>query len=452
MIPWLLLTTAGLANDGAAPEFYAGSYGRVQALTDVDGGSVGAYRVASYAPRLELGPYLELDLGWRAKVEGAQFNVLITPALASDLFHYDGRFSDDLALRNFFAEASDFVPAPLTVWAGSRMYRGDDVYLLDFWPLDNLNTYGGGLIWAPAQTEVAGQVGVNRLQGEDWQLQTRTVQDLGGVYGEEVVVLDRQRTIASLRLTQRLPVGEQLTLRLKAYAEVHALPEGERQIEDPFSDTVVQTLPAERGGLVGAQVSLWGWAPQSFVHLWVRRSTGLAAYGELSVPQDGLALDLSTRGAGSFLVATAGNTESERLGLVWGAYLSQRNDADGQVVDFDDRWEAVAAVRPQVYLSRTLAFGIEASHQVVRPNGLNPRTARFDRPNVTKLSLLPAVQASRGSFTRPRIHAVYTLTLMDEAARRFFSPADVRIGEGPQHYVGLGAEWWLNSQRVITPL
>ena len=26
------------------------------------------------------------------------------------------------------------------IWAGSRMYRGDDIYLLDFWPLDNLNT------------------------------------------------------------------------------------------------------------------------------------------------------------------------------------------------------------------------------------------------------------------------------------------------------------------------
>ena len=32
----------------------------------------------------------------------------------------------------------------LKVWAGSRMYRGDDIYLLNFWPLDNLNTLGGG--------------------------------------------------------------------------------------------------------------------------------------------------------------------------------------------------------------------------------------------------------------------------------------------------------------------
>ena len=28
------------------------------------------------------------------------------------------------------------------------MYRGDDVYLFDFWPLDNLNTVGGGAMYS----------------------------------------------------------------------------------------------------------------------------------------------------------------------------------------------------------------------------------------------------------------------------------------------------------------
>ena len=154
-----LLTLFAMASP---PVFSAGSYGRVQVSSDLGGGGGDSVRIAQFAPRLEQSPYMELDLAWDWQLdEGPQFTVLVTPALAGDLFHYDGNFAEALALRNFYVSATGVGGVPVEVWAGSRMYRGDDVYLLDFWPLDNLNTYGGGAIWRPSQTEVALHVGAN---------------------------------------------------------------------------------------------------------------------------------------------------------------------------------------------------------------------------------------------------------------------------------------------------
>ena len=109
--------------------FYAGSYGRAQTTFDVSGGRGDPVNITSRRTRHELGSYLELDLGWRFETDqGARFDVLLTPAFSGDVFHYTGRFDAQLALRNLYAEASNFVPGvPIFAWAGSRMYRGDDI-------------------------------------------------------------------------------------------------------------------------------------------------------------------------------------------------------------------------------------------------------------------------------------------------------------------------------------
>ncbi len=444
-----LLTLFAVASP---PVFSAGSYGRVQVSSDLGGGGGDSVRIAQFAPRLEQSPYMELDLAWDWQLdEGPQFTVLVTPALSGDLFHYDGNFAEALALRNFYVSATGVGGVPIEVWAGSRMYRGDDVYLLDFWPLDNLNTYGGGAIWRPSQSEVAVHVGANRLVGDDYQVQTIRVFTPDAVDGEDVLFLDRQKMIASARAQREFGLGE-LTFRAKVYGEAHALPAGERLLDDPFDQLAGQELPADNGILIGAQASLWGWSDQSFVHVWTRYATGLAAYGELAIPADGLALDRSTTGSRSFLTAAMMNTETPNLGVMAATYISNRTDADGQSMDFDDRWEWVGVVRPQAYLGRHVAIGVEASHQYVRPNGLNPRSGAFDRGHLTKLSLIPAIQRDRGGYSRPRLHVLYTASFLNDGARAFFNPMDARVTDGVQHFVGVGAEWWVNTRRVIAPV
>lgn len=433
------------------PQPFTGSYGRVQASTDLRGGRGSGAQIATWGPRLQLGPYLELDVGWDATLDdGTELTVLVTPGVTGDVFHYTGDFDSIIAMRNLYAELRNIGGRPISAWVGSRMYRGDDIYLLDFWPLDNLNTYGGGAALDVGRTRFAAQVGVNRLTAGDWQVQEAPVARPGSVFGEQVLVLDRQRAIGSLLVEHRAEIGD-LTLRLKGYGELHGLPAGTRQIDDGVGQRFPEDLPSDIGTLIGAQVSLWGWATQSFAHVWIRHSTGLAAVGELTVPTSGFDRDLRVARARRTLIGTTGNTEHGWFGFQWAAYVQNMVDADGIEVDFDDRVEVVGVLRPNFWIGKHGALSLELSQQYVRPNGINPRTNLFDRGSITQISLIPALQAAPGAYTRPRLQVLYTLSLLNQGALNFLNPEDVRYGTPTQHYFGLGAEWWLNSRRVIVP-
>lgn len=432
-----LLVLVGPARAGVE----LGSYGRVQVSTDARGGAGEPVNVVSHGSRLEQGPYLELDVVFASGAEDALgYRVVVTPALSGDLFHYDGQWDADLALRNLYLEVDGFSRAPLVAWAGARMWRGDDIYLLDFWPLDDLNTVGGGLSYRPPDWALDLHGGLNRLDAGDWMVQTESVPLDGGVGTEEVLVLDRQRFLGSARLGRTFE-GEALALRLRGYGELHLLPEGSRIAED----FVQEALPANRGTVLGLQASAWGWAEESFVHLWYRYATGLAAWDELSVPETGYASDWTVTDASEHLVALAGNHEAGPVGVMAGTYLRRFQDADHNDVDVDDRWEAIAALRPTVFFTDHLSLGLEASHQWLRPDGLNPRSGAHDLPQITKLAVLPAIQPRRGGFARPQLRLQYVYSYLDDDARWWFAQDDVRRRSHHQHFVGVGAEWWLNS-------
>ncbi len=431
----------------AAAEVTLGSYGRIQASTDLAGGEGDAVDVVSHGTRLEKDPYLELDVVFAHELEGADhtalFEVVVTPALSGEVFHYDGEWDADLALRNLYAEASDFSSAPLSAWAGSRMYRGDDVHLLDFWPLDELNTVGGGLMLQPEGWDFRLQAGLNRLTAEDWQVQWTEVPDESAVGTESVLTMDRQRLTSSAQAARLLPFGDSNTLRLKAYGELQALP-GATRMEDDWENEL--ELPADFGSIIGAQVSAWGWGHDSFAHLFVRYATGLSAYGDLTVPIDGMDVDYSVREAREFQTAISANTETDRVGLLVGGYLRRFEDADGVSTDVDDRWEAAIALRPTLFLGDFTSLGVELSQQVLRPDGLNPHSRQHDVPMVTKIAVLPALQLGRGSLARPQIRAQYIVSILNDDARLWFDTRDERHRSNVQHFVGVGAEWWLNSR------
>ena len=424
-------------------EFVIGSYGRVQVSTDTAGGQGDPTNLVAHGSRLEQDPYLELDLGWVATPEDAPtFRVLVTPALAGPLFHYDGTFDATLAIRNLYVQAEDVGREGVGVWAGSRMYRGDDVYLLDFWPLDALNTVGGGAFYASDDTWVGAHVGLNRLSDAEWQYQQTTETLPGGVGAEWVTILDRQRMVVSLKGSHVFHLGETIGLRPKLYGELHTLPAGEREVEDDLT----QALPAETGWLAGGEVSVFGWAEDSYAHVFYKHAQGIAATGELTVPTDGLAVDRSVNVASEDLVALAANHEGGVWGLAAGAYWRGWQDADGEDVDYDDGNEWIVAVRPSVYPTKWFAIGLEGSHQWVSRDSILARTGEQGTPEITKLSLLPAIQPRKGTFARPQVRLQYTLSVLNEDARSWYAERDSRSQRPVQHFVGIGAEWWLNSQ------
>ena len=449
-------SSASDMSEALSPTFSFGSYGRVQIDFDDQGNRGKATNVVAHGPRMLESSYAELDFRTRLETDGAfGTRVLATIALDAPFAHFDGDFADQaLAVRNLYAEAWGFVPTlpELTVWAGSRMYRGDDVYLLDYWPLDKLNTMGGGIGGRFGPVDLRVHVGVNRLD-DDYQLQEIDVSDPR--FGTRTKrLLERQRTIASGRAAYYLDLGEDLGAKAVAYGEYHSMPEGRRVPDNLLEDNapvysegqVTESLPSDSGGVLGAQLGLYGFAPSSHVNLFVRWASGLAAYGEFGVPFD-TARDGTASGARELVGALSANWETHWFGLMAGAYVRRFQDADTQRRDLDDFAEGAVALRPIAFITDHFHQAIELSYQRRHPFGLQPDTGRHATPEVFQASILEIIGLGRGSYRRPQLRLHYTLSLSNRGARRRYPEGDRRRSERVEHFVGLGAEWWFNSSR-----
>ena len=438
--------------DKEEERFRFGAYGRVQPSVDDNGTSGKRARIVYPSPRVDEGSYTELEFRFRAfrdKQDGLEVDTVTTIALTDDIFHFDGEFDSTIAVRNLFAEARNLFYEGIFVWVGSRMYRGDDVYLLDFWPLDNLNTYGGGLGWFGPRTWVGWHFGVNKLNN-DYQSQTIEVPDERGIGSREVIFLDRQRFITSLKAEQLFydepspDGGRNPGFKVKVYSEFHSLPEGEFRQEQPQRDDY---LPDDHGWVAGVQLGAWDFIPgakRSFFNLFLRYAAGLAAYGEFSVPF-GVDEEKRAADADDFMLAFSANIDARYFGVMLGGYARYFLDADKNVEDFDDGWSMAYAIRPMAFIGKYFTPGFEVSYQGRRPNGVNPASGKQSLASIWKLSLLPAVTFGDSMYARPQIRLNYTVSFQDDAARALYAIDDPRRSKDVVHFIGLAVEWWYSS-------
>ena len=448
-------------------EFQFASYGRVRGASDLEGGRPRPVNVVSFGSRIDELNYAELEFQQRFEVPGANphetftMQVVATLALGDDLFHYTGDFDQAIATRNLYAEGGWRLGNGLSTsfWAGSRMYRGDDIYLLDFWPLDNLNTVGGGgavaYDWPEfGRTELKLHGGASRsLAPYQYQLIEVPGLDFGA---DQVLLLDRQRTILSARLQHDLWLHTRQNgtptsgLKLVLYGESHDLPEGTRRLEDGLT---TETLPAESGTKLGAELGAWiarGLFEGSFMNLFYAHTQDLAAYGEFGIPT-GVNTQDTSLGASSHLLAISANLETPWAGMLLGAYYKTFADADAQQEDFDDYWESIFAARAHAYLTDHIHPGIELSYQVRQPQGPFARTNAFEAPAVTKLTLMQAISLQPKMYSRPQLRLLYTRSMLNDSALNLYAPEDPRRGLATQHYLGVMVEWWFNNVSLFRP-
>lgn len=455
------VTTEAVTDDAESPavgsEFRFGSYGRARAATDLRGNSARPVNIVSFGSRVDERSYGELEFQQRffRPDDDPDFesNIVATLAFLDDFFHYTGDFDHSIALRNLYATVgwrADAVDVDL--WGGSRMYRGDDIYLLDFWPLDNLNTVGGGaqvrFDSPPGPTDIRVHAGVNRLHNP---YQYQAVEVPGLEFGtDEVVLLDRQRFVVSGRVEQQLWLKEGGARGLKGvlYGETQHLPEGVRRLDDGVTE---EALPGDGGWLVGGQLGFWeaeGFLDGSFANLFVRYASGLAAYGELGVPF-GVAADETATGATDLLAGLSGTIDTPYAGLVLGSYF--RNFRTARIADtHEDYWETIVASRLHGYLTDHIHPGVEVSYQVRRQLGPYPESGDYERaqlqaPSVTKVSVIQAFSLEPRAFSRPQLRLLYTASFLNDSARMLYRPEDPRRDFDTQHYLGIMVEWWFNS-------
>ena len=422
--------------------FVFGSYGRVIAASDLDGGVGRDADIVTWGPRIDEGTYAELELRRQDDVSDMHVRIVATVAVAGPLFHFDGEFEDRFAIRNLFLEVDDALTEGLALWAGSRMWRGDDVYLFDFWPLDNLNTIGGGTRYRLDDVAEAALV-VGLAQPDDpFQRQVRDVVAPSGFTPVEVLVLDRPRLVIGAKATW-FPLGRDRETGLKAvlYGEHHSVPAGEREAEDG----VVEDLPADDGFLLGAQVGGWMVENAAFANLFVRYARGLAVYDPLGVPfRTGTVIE--TERAEELLIALSANFEHEWLGVQVGGWFRRFRDADPSVFERAALAEGAVAIRPYVWLGQHAGLSVEGSYQALETTALDERTGNPVEGSAWKLGVIPFFSPyGRGTYTRPHLRVIYSVTTRDEGARALYADDDPRSTEINEHFLGVGAEWWFDS-------
>ncbi len=438
-------STASKAADYMKDRFRFGSYGRVQPSMNPDGMKSGRQpRIVYPAPRVDEASYVELTLAYTPYKtdDGTIVDIVTTLAIDGDkLFHYTGQWDNGFAIRNLYAEARNLWFDGFVVWAGSRMYRGDDIYLLDTWPLDNLNTYGGGIGWhGSSRTNIDLHFGTNRLT-DDYQYQVVDVVSERFVGKQDVVFLDRQRFIASLKGEQLWGGGESPLFKAKLYAEVHAIGEGEYLEKQPEKIT---KLPEDKGWLVGAQFGMSNFLNDSYFNLFIKYAAGLAAYGESAIPY-GIDTSRRVEDAKNFTAGlSAGINILDYADILFGGYVRYFTDADGIEEDFDDGVDGVWDIRITGHIGKYFRPGIELSQQLRHANGLNPATQKQELASLFKFSVLPAVRLGDGILGRPEIRFNYTLSCLNEAAQYTFAEKDLFRTSKYVHFIGLAAEWWFN--------
>ena len=428
--------------------FHFGSYGRVVGASDLAGRTGRQSRIVAWAPRVdEDDTYAEIELRREDHILGMDTRIVATVAYGGPLFHYDGEFSERIAIRNLFAESTHILVRGLSIWGGSRMVRGDDVYLMNFWPLDNLNMVGGGLRYdLEDDLEFALHVGMSQ-PNNPFQRQDVLVPARAGFLPEQVFFLDRPRIVLAGRATW-WPFGrfERDGIKGVLYGEQHWLAGGDRRL----MDGTIERLPEDSGFVLGAEVGGYLTDHHTFVNVFFRYARGLGAYDPLGVPfRTGSVI--STGRAEEIRLALSGNWEWREnpniaIGLQVGAWWRLFRDADPGLFDRAAVSEGAVSARPIAWFGDHAGVSLDLSYQAMQTTALDEETGNPEGGGVFKLGIMPFVSPfGRGSYTRPHIRLVYVLTARDDGARRLYPDLDPRSTESIEHFLGISVEWWFSS-------
>ncbi len=453
LIVFLLSVTAIsiLSND---KNFIMGSYGRIGIASNLEGGAGKPSQIVLNSTRLEKLPYQEIYLKYDftsdlSKEDGIETSLNFTMGFNEDSFHYTGKFTINSAIRNLYLNVDNILLKNFNIWVGSRMYRGDDIYLLDFWPLDNLNTIGAGIKYSFNSTEVKLHVGANRLDQGDvknpYQLLYYSIPLRDKIGSEKVIILDRQKYITSFGITQLL---ENINLKLKLYGEFHTISKASYQYESNN-----YSLPDDKGFLIGTQITYYNFlGKKNFIHFFAKYSKGLAAYGELGIPYD-LNKEKRTTDANEILLGLAFNFEKGNIGLMAGSYFRRFRDADNNNYDNDDINEAIFDLRFLYYIGKYFHISTELSYQTLQVNNIDSLTIKKETPKMFKFLIMPTLSPNgRGNFTQPKIRLIYSLSTYNDSAQKVINHQNPSLSENPTstwgnytHYLGISAEWWFNN-------
>lgn len=381
--------------------------------------------------RLQEGQYFEL--GFLAKAY-PQSRLSFLIAGGGDSFHYSDTWASTFAIRNLFLEIDNKNTDPdFTLWFGSRMYRGTDIYLFDLWPLDSHNLLGGGV-----QVPNFLRSGI-RFEAAVGTKHAQTVEKIDSAVDSISTEFNTQRYILIGKLEKSLP-----NWTLKINAEYQIVP-SEKHFEytyktpDPndttktIENTAADIAPRTVGIMLGGQVSYWttGFWNNLFYNFGYGDVIGgvYAPYSDDSslVRPDGTLAFRSRRGSQIHRIASTG-CYTHPIGSVMYAGL-----LDVNIPDEGTRYSGVStAIRPLYFLTDHLHIGGELDYVKY----LEKKIATEDVDYV-QLSGIVRYGFDRSFFGIPYIRAIYS--------HAFYMDDVTKYGKSVRQAfnASLGFELWL---------
>lgn len=442
-----------------------GSYGRVGVdWSFVNGGSIGRRlnlnNMGSIGGRLEEQDYLELApvLHFKPFKENdpTMINVQLRFAVYSRSLSLFGNSSTSslggltLALPEIFAEARNINNSGVNVWIGSRLYRGPDVHIADYFYFNDHSGQGFGIELRNTRfcTIFVSSTDTSSNLPPYFYLNFQT--------GTPGLAL-RQRVVFNLE--HDIVFSEKQTLTL--LGEFHRMGDADSPVEiSPYAgdSTVVLNYPSDFGYVFGVQhVSVLGESGSGqYNRIALRYGARIANGGD-----GGISKTSFTFGAPNLDEMNFKNAYSISLVDEVFLNLSENNAFNGYLIFTKSKGGAETDGLAETYFGREVynskkdfTIGFRDTHfftdkfHVIGELHYSNRKDGTDEPYaMTKLSLAPTFvpAGQKSAWARPQLRFVASLARYNNAAKEnLYSPY---LGfTGPKqwgYYFGVKAEWWL---------
>ncbi|WP_157962196.1 carbohydrate porin [Winogradskyella aurantiaca] len=436
-----------------------GSYGRigVSGTTDaagIDGRRLNLNNMGSIGGRMEEQDYLEAGMAFHMTPkdpgpDSLQINVQLRASVFSrsgSLFgnsNTSGEQGLAIALPEMYVEAKNVITKDLNIWVGSRLYRGPDIHMADYWVFNDHSGQGFGVEYKNSRAAVL------YIASTDTTATVPPYFYLNIKSGTPSLEI-RNRQVYILEHDFRFKDGQLLSL----LAEYHHIGDP-TMTTDP--DNIILSAPGDNGFVIGArfQNNFNGFEEGSFNQFAVRYGSGIANGGD-----GGSSRTWETFGAVNLETLNFNNAYSwhitdhflfnfsRRFSLNgYAVYNRSKGAADGRGLSetylgrevFNFKQDFTLGFKGVTYLSDLFHLQTEV-HYSQRQDGEQPWY------RMGKISIVPtlALRKERSVWSRPHLRFIYSMGIYNDFARdNQYSPFLELVGpRSVGHYFGVRAEWW----------
>ncbi len=451
-IPWFLHAQSSVISN---KHFSIGSYGRAGIARGNDfqyPRSLNLNGMGSIGGRMEENDYFELATAFHftpisANKDTTAINIQSRLAFYTTQGQIIGNVTSKsfggitAALPELFAEAKYIMGSPWSVWIGARLFRGDDIHIIDHFHFDDHSSQGFGVKYKNTQFSVMYPTAVDTASSLPPYFY------LNIVNGTPVLGL-RNRSVYIIEHVIPSKNGY-----LKLMAEYHQLAKA------TLEDTVTSNnYPSDFGYVVGARykVTIATTIPGSYNDISIRYGAGIANGGDGGGSKTFLTYggpNLETqkfRDAKSIAITETflWNINNNYSLNIYGIFTKSRGASDS--LNTTPNYEG------RTLFNRKIDFAIGARgtwyikdwlHLLHELNFASRKDGSQDPAQMFKLSVAPTIvpNGKRDVWSRPHFRLVYSVARYNAfASDNLYSPYLAQTGSKRWgFYFGVKTEWWI---------